>query len=118
LLALYAFTGGVAWYVEWFMKCCAWKVIFRLSVSNDRFLQSRLQKQVRYIIDDNFIVFWFRYIYKYQNFVESGSLGLLKEIIHQDYPAFSGIMLELLFCSRIQRKRTIYKLGQILNHKG
>ena len=168
LLALYTFTGGVAWYVELFMKYRAFTSddMIRLITEEDSpFLNEgknllieefgkdytiyfsileciarglttrgeiesylgqieiggyllRLErdfsviaqqrpvlakpssKQVRYFIEDNFISFWFRFIYKYQNFIESGSFGLLEEIIRRDYAVFSGIMLERYFKSK------------------
>lgn len=28
-------------------------------------------KQVRYCIADNFLIFWFRFIYRYQSYIES-----------------------------------------------
>jgi AAA+ ATPase superfamily predicted ATPase len=54
-------------------------------------------KNIKYVIIDNFLTFWFRFFYKYSHFIESGSLGELKRIILRDYSTFSGKMLERYF---------------------
>ena len=40
-------------------------------------------KQVRYCIADNFLTFWFRFIYRYQGYIESGALKLVENIIRR-----------------------------------
>jgi AAA+ ATPase superfamily predicted ATPase len=186
LLALYTFTGGVAWYVELFMKYQAFTcddMIRLVSEENSPFLNegknllieefgkdytiyfsileciarglttrgdienylgqieiggylSRLErefsivsqqrpvfskpssKQVRYCIEDNFISFWFRFFYKYQNFIESGSFTLLENIIRRDYNVFSGIMLERHFMSKYKESGQYTNLGRFWDRKG
>lgn len=55
---------------------------------------SRVQK---YIIKDNFLVFWFRFIYHQRTAVEIGSFDYLRQIIARDYTTFLGRMLERLY---------------------
>ena len=59
---------------------------------------SRIRK---YYIIDNFLNFWFRFIYKYRTLVETKNFKLLKSIIKRDFAAFSGIMLERYFREKI-----------------
>ena len=51
-------------------------------------------KNVRFEIADNFLVFWFRFIYKYWSAVEIGNMDYIQGKIHADYETFSGFMLE------------------------
>ena len=54
-------------------------------------------KNVRYSINDNFLTFWFRFIYKYAHIIEIAQYNELKRIIERDYATFSGRMLERYF---------------------
>ena len=56
---------------------------------------SRIQK---YKIKDNFLNFWFRFIYKNRSAVETGNFQYVKDLILRDFSTFSGIMLERFFC--------------------
>lgn len=186
LLALYTFTGGVAWYVELFMKNRAFtrsKMIRVMTEENSLFLNegknilieefgkeytiyfsilecisrgltsrgdietalngmelggylARLEKdfmviaqrrpiyarpsskQVRYTIEDNFLSFWFRFIYKYQNYVEAGSFEYLRKIVERDYPTFSGIMLERYFKDKYRESGEYTTIGGFWDRKG
>jgi AAA+ ATPase superfamily predicted ATPase len=55
---------------------------------------SRLQK---YWISDNFLNFWFRFIYRNLSAVETGNFSYLKKYIERDYRTYSGIILEKFF---------------------
>ena len=54
-------------------------------------------KTQKYRIKDNFIRFWFRYIYKNIRLVEDERFGLIKTIIKKDISTYSGPILEKLF---------------------
>ncbi len=56
--------------------------------------ESRNQK---YAIKDNFIRFWFRFIYKNMTIIESERFGYIKKIIERDLSTYSGPILEKLF---------------------
>src|SRR5690606_37442793 len=47
-------------------------------------------RSVKYQIKDNFLNFWFRFIYKNRSAVEIGNLGLVKKIIERDYNVYNG----------------------------
>lgn len=55
---------------------------------------SRLQK---YWITDNFLNFWFRFIYRNRSAVETGNFGYVREVIRRDYPVHCGHLLEKCF---------------------
>jgi len=59
---------------------------------------SRTQK---YFITDNFLNFWFRFIYKYRSLVEMKNFELLRKIIDRDFKTYSGIMLERYFREKL-----------------
>ena len=52
---------------------------------------------VKYFIDDCFLMFWFRFIESNRSMIELGKLNLLEETICNDYPQYSGLVLEKYF---------------------
>ena len=54
----------------------------------------RLQK---YYIRDNFLNFWFRFIYRNLSAVETGNYAYIREIVERDYSTWSGRILERFF---------------------
>ena len=66
---------------------------------------------VKYRIEDNFLKFWFRFIYKYHSAVEAGNLDYLKAIIHRDYTTYSGTILEKYFVDQLKLKKKYNILG-------
>lgn len=54
----------------------------------------RLQK---YYIRDNFLNFWFRFIYRNLSAVETGNYAYIREIAERDYATWAGRILERFF---------------------
>ena len=75
-------------------------------------------KNVRYSIEDNFLTFWFRFIYKYSHIIEVGGFKELKAIIERDYSTFSGKILERYFKTRFIEEGNITKIGGYWDRKG
>jgi AAA+ ATPase superfamily predicted ATPase len=71
-------------------------------------LAKEATQSVRYEITDNFLRFWFRYIVKYQDFIQTGLFAKLAEIVMADYPTYSGLTLERYFREQLREKQ-IYK---------
>ena len=69
---------------------------------------SKVQK---YEIVDNFLSFWFRFIFKYQSLIEAGSYEKLKEIILRDFDMFSGKFLEKLFVDQFKELQQFTHIG-------
>ena len=75
-------------------------------------------KSVRYILSDNFLIFWFRFFYKYQNFIESGALNQLHRIIMRDISTVEGFMLERYFRQKLSESQQYTQIGQFWDRKG
>jgi len=69
---------------------------------------SKVQK---YEIVDNFLYFWFRFIFKYQSLIEAGNFEKLKEIILRDFDMFSGKFLEKLFVDQFKEQQHFTHIG-------
>lgn len=54
-------------------------------------------RRVKYYIEDNFLSFWFRFIYKYKSALEISNFDYVKEIVLRDYNTYSGFILEKYF---------------------
>ena len=74
-------------------------------------------KKVRYQLNDCFLIFWFRFLYKYQALVENKALNSLGEIIQRDYSGVSGFMMERYFMKKFQEKGR-YIIGKWWDRKG
>lgn len=61
------------------------------------YLAGDKSKNVEYSISDNFLNFWFRFIYRYRSAVEVGNLEWLTNKVLTDYESFSGLVLERYF---------------------
>ncbi len=67
----------------------------------------RLQK---YVIEDNFLNFWFRFIYKNRSAIEIGNFDHLKKIVKRDFETYSGRLLEKYFLEKLS---LTYKYSQL-----
>ena len=61
------------------------------------YLAGEKSKNVEYSISDNFLNFWFRFIYRYRSAVEVGNLEWIKDKVMADYETYSGLVLERYF---------------------
>lgn len=75
-------------------------------------------KNVRYTIEDNFFIFWFRFIYKYSYMLEIENYESLKAIINRDYETFSGLMLERYFRRVLIERQAYTRIGGWWDRKG
>lgn len=75
-------------------------------------------KNVRFVIVDNFLCFWFRFFYKYISFIEAGSYDKLNEIIRRDYPTYSGRILERYFRAKMRESQQFTNIGGYWDRKG
>jgi AAA+ ATPase superfamily predicted ATPase len=69
---------------------------------------SRNQK---YAIDDNFLNFWFRFIYKYQSAIEIENYDYVRAIIKADFDTFSGKILEKYFIEKLKLTKQYNLIG-------
>lgn len=68
-------------------------------------------RTIKYAVEDNFLNFWFRFIYKYRSAVEAGNLDYLKEIVLRDYDAYSGKILEKYFIEKLKCQKKYNLIG-------
>jgi AAA+ ATPase superfamily predicted ATPase len=75
-------------------------------------IQSKLaSKVVKCWIDDNFLNFWFRFVYKYRGAVEMGNFEYVKNIIERDYNTYSRQILERYFRAKISAENNLSQTG-------
>ena len=75
-------------------------------------LGSKINAKVqKYEIIDNFLSFWFRFIYKYQSLIEAENFERLKDIIKRDFSTFKGKLLEKLFIELFKQKQIYTQIG-------
>lgn len=75
-------------------------------------------KNVHYAIDDEFLKFWFRFIYKYTHVIETGGNERLKTIAERDFATFSGKSLEHYFREVLKESGQYTRLGYWHDRKG
>jgi len=75
-------------------------------------------RDVRYEIRDEFLRFWFRFIYKYQSLVELHAYERLQEIVLRDFDVFSGKALESYFRARLGETGRYASIGSWWDRKG
>ncbi len=69
-------------------------------------------KRQKYEIVDNFLNFWFRFIYKNQNIIHANNFNYLKEIVKRDFESYRGIFLERLFLEHFKNIGKYTLLGK------
>ena len=72
---------------------------------------SESSKAVRYEINDIFLRFWFRYFNRYRSLIEIKNYSALAAIIKNDYPAYSGRILERWFCQKMMESQKYLEIG-------
>jgi hypothetical protein len=68
-------------------------------------------QNVRYEITDNFLRFWFNYFDRNQTLVEMNNFEYLRQIVHADYPTFSGLVLEKWFRLKMMESHQFVDIG-------
>ncbi|MGB5600517.1 MAG: DUF234 domain-containing protein, partial [Thiothrix litoralis] len=58
-------------------------------------------RQIKYRIQDAFLSFWFRFIYRYRSAVEIENFAFLRQAITRDFATYSGAWLEQLFRAQL-----------------
>jgi AAA+ ATPase superfamily predicted ATPase len=81
-------------------------------------LSSPNTRQITYAIDDAFLSFWFRFIYRNQSAVEIGNLDYVRQQIERDYQTFAGKALERYFMQQLADSKRYSRIGQWWDNKG
>ena len=72
----------------------------------------------KYVIEDNFLNFWFRFIYKYRSAIEIGNLHYVRDIVQRDYEVYSGLMLEKYFRTKLMETHQFSDIQGYWDRKG
>lgn len=75
-------------------------------------------KVTAYEIHDNFLRFWFRFIYPYQSLIERNLFSLLRSNIAQNYEGFTGRTLERYFQDKMMETERFTQVGNWWDRKG
>ncbi|TKC08678.1 ATP-binding protein [Pedobacter frigoris] len=75
-------------------------------------------RKSRWSISDNYLRFWFRFIYPSQSMIELGKHELLREYIVQNYEQYSGLLLEKYFREKLSETERITAIGSYWDNKG
>lgn len=68
-------------------------------------------RNTRWQIVDNYLRFYFRFVFANQNLIELGQYDSLKEIVLRDYETFSGVALERYFAAKINEESQLTNIG-------
>lgn len=68
-------------------------------------------RNTRWQITDEYMRFYFRFIFANQNLIELEQNDLLEEIVNRDYTTFSGITLEHYFSKKFAEEKRLTNLG-------
>ncbi len=69
-------------------------------------------RSVKFEIVDNFLTFWFRFIFKYRSAVEIQNFEYMKQVVERDFDTFSGIMLERYFAEKMIEEQKYTTIGR------
>lgn len=79
---------------------------------------SERSKGVKYRINDNFLQFWFRFIYPNLDLVENHRSDLLWDIVKKGYSVYSGLVLERYFQQKLREEERFTLIGNWWDSKG
>lgn len=68
-------------------------------------------RKLKYRIVDNFLAFWFRFIYKHKSAIEIGNYPYVKGIVNRDFATFSGPFLEKYFVEMLRQTGRYSAIG-------
>jgi AAA+ ATPase superfamily predicted ATPase len=66
---------------------------------------------VKYEISDNFLYFWFQFIYKNQSAIEIKNFDYVKNIVRQNFETYSGLFLEKYFIEQLKNTLSYSEIG-------
>jgi AAA+ ATPase superfamily predicted ATPase len=86
-------------------------------VKNKPMFSKPESRNTHWSIDDNFLRFWFRFIYPNQALIEMGKFDLLKRYISNNYEQYNGLILEKYFRQKFAEEENITAIGNFWDSK-
>ncbi len=68
-------------------------------------------RTIKYFMDDNFLNFWFRFVYKYRSAVEIENFEYLKAIVNKDFDVFATHFLQKFMINKLQVSKEFNLIG-------
>lgn len=75
-------------------------------------------RKTRWSLNDNYLRFWFRFIFPNQSVIEMSKYELLREYIDKNYEQYSGLILEKYFRAKIAEEERVTNVGSYWDSKG
>ena len=75
-------------------------------------------RSIHYVINDNFLRFWFAFIHRYRSAIEIENYNYIKERINEKYNTFSGKVLELFYKDLLASTGQYNIIGSYWESKG
>lgn len=91
---------------------------YSLIVRNKPMFSKPGSRRARWSLNDNYLRFWFRFIYPNQSLIEMGRFDLLREYIDKNYEQYSGLILEKYFREKISESLRVTEIGSYWESKG
>jgi AAA+ ATPase superfamily predicted ATPase len=91
---------------------------YSLIVKNKPMFSKPETRNSRWTIDDNFLRFWFGFIYPNQMLIEMGKFDMLKDHILKNYKDYSGLLLEKYFRQKFAEEKNITTIGYYWDRDG
>lgn len=71
----------------------------------------------KFYINDNFLNFWFRFVYNNQSAIEMGNFKYVKDILKREFNTYSGRFLERWFIDKLEISEEYSVIGSYWNKK-
>ena len=91
---------------------------YSLIIKNKPMFSKPESRNTNWTIGDNFLRFWFRFIYPNQTLIEMGKFDLLNLYITNHYEQYSGLVLEKYFRQKFSEEETITTIGNFWDKTG
>jgi AAA+ ATPase superfamily predicted ATPase len=75
-------------------------------------------RTVRYLIQDEFLRFWFRFIFKHSGLIELRNFVQLRRLIDRDFTTYTGWVLERLIRQQLAESQQFSSIGQYWQRNG
>ena len=75
-------------------------------------------RDIRFNLQDNFLRFWFRFIFPNLPTIEIGKNQLLIDYVNKNYEQYSGILLEKYFREMIAEQEDVTEVGNLWDKNG
>lgn len=91
---------------------------YSLIIRNKPMYAKPESRKNRWMLNDNYLRFWFRFIYPNQSVIEMGRYDLLREYVDKNYEQYSGLILEKYFREKIAEAERVTSIGSYWDSKG